>query len=686
MQRLSRLMTLCAAVALVAACNSSSEGDAPPPAAPAAPAAVAPTITQQPANAAVTVGQPASFAVAATGTDPLNYQWQRNGVDVAGANASSYTTAATVIGDSGATFRALVSNSAGSAASDSASLTVNAATGALVVALAAPTAGAQPKQIGLSWTTSGAGAGAITSYRVQLKPSDAAPYQLLPETFSGTTGTVMLPVGTLTWAQARIRVQGCDAALACTDSNEQILMGVLPALAGRFTASNAGAGDSFGGAIAISADGETIAIGAISEDSSATGIDGNQADDTASASGAVYVLRRTGGVWSQQAYIKASNAGVLDQFGWSLALSADGSTLAVGTPDEDSNATGVNGNQADNSATSSGAVYVFVRNGTTWTQQAYVKASNTGIGDDFGFGVALSADGDTLAVGARSEDNSATGINPATDNASASNSGAIYVFRRSGAAWAQQAYIKASNTGANDFFGQRLALAADGNTLAVGAPQEDSSATGIGGDEADNSALNSGAAFVFTRAGTTWSQQAYIKASNTGADDRLGERVALSADGNTLAVGAPNEDSNATGIDGNGADNSANDPGAAYVFTRTGSTWTQQAYVKANNTGNIDAFGTSIALSGDGNTLAVGAPNEDSNSLGVNGPQNDFFGAQGAIYQFRRNGTTWTQFAFVKAPSLPAGTIGNSVALSGDGSTLVMGAPITAMGGEVFLY
>ncbi|MFN7743791.1 MAG: FG-GAP repeat protein [Phycisphaerales bacterium] len=130
---------------------------------------------------------------------------------------------------------------------------------------------------------------------------------------------------------------------------------------------------------------------------------------------------------SQQAYVKASNTGAGDIFGSSVALSGDGSTLAVGALYEASSATGLNGNQADNSATNAGAVYVFTRTGSTWAQQAYVKASNTGAGDIFGRSVALSG-GSTLAVGASGEASSATGLNGNQADNSASNAGAVYVF------------------------------------------------------------------------------------------------------------------------------------------------------------------------------------------------------------------------------------------------------------------
>jgi len=261
---------------------------------------------------------------------------------------------------------------------------------------------------------------------------------------------------------------------------------------------------------------------------------------------------------SQNAYLKSSNTDTNDQFSYSISLSGD--TLAVGAGYEASNATGVNGNQADNSASNSGAVYVFTRTGSTWSQQAYIKASNAEAYDQFGFSVTLS--GDTLAVGAVNESSSATGVNGNQTDNSASNSGAVYVFTRTGSTWSQQAYIKSSNTGTSDLFGWSVALS--GDALAVGAAGEDSNATGVNGNQADNSASNSGAVYVFMRTGSTWSQQAYIKASNTEAYDQFGVSVALSGD--TLVVGAVNESSSATGVNGNQADSSASDSGAVYVF------------------------------------------------------------------------------------------------------------------------
>ena len=389
-------------------------------------------------------------------------------------------------------------------------------------------------------------------------------------------------------------------------------------------ASNTEANDYFGSSVSLS--GDTLAVGAYGESSNATGVNGNQTDNSAVGSGAVYVFTRTGATWTQQAYIKASNTGANDYFGSSVSLSGD--TLAVGAYGESSNATGVNGNQADNSAVGSGAVYVFTRIGATWAQQAYIKASNTTAEDYFGWGVSLS--GDTLAVGAYGESSNATGVNGNQTDKSVFDSGAVYVFTRTGATWTQQAYIKASNTTAEDYFGWSVSLS--GDTLAVGAYAEASNATGVNGDQTDNSAVNSGAVYVFTRTGATWTQQAYIKASNTGANDYFGSSVSLSGD--MLAIGAFCEASSATGVNGVQNDNSDVESGAVYVFTRTGSTWAQQAYIKASNTGAGDYFGLGVSLSGD--TLAVGAYGEHSNATGVNGDQTDNSAFDsGAVYILR---------------------------------------------------
>lgn len=430
--------------------------------------------------------------------------------------------------------------------------------------------------------------------------------------------------------------------------------------------SNTDLNDSFGFSVAVS--GDTVVVGAVSEAGAGTGINGSQTQNETSAknAGSVYVFVRNGTGWTQQAYLKGSNTETEDQFGYSVAISGD--TIVVGARSEASSATGIDGNQNNNSAAGAGAVYVFVRTGTTWAQQAYIKASNTDAGDQFGQSVAIA--GDTLVVGAPMEDSASIDIDGEQDDESAENAGAAYIFLRSRTTWTQQAYVKASNTKSGDNFGQTTVISA--NTIGIGAPAEDSSATGIDGNQDDTLASEAGAVYVFERSGsgTVWAQQAYIKASNTDAGDAFGSALAIS--GNTLAVGALREASSASGVNGNQTDNSASGSGATYVFLRSGTVWSQQAYLKASNPGTEDLFGYAVALSG--NTLVVGASAEDSNATGVNGSQNNNSASgSGAAYVFERNGAVWSQQLYLKASNTGVNDqFGSALALTDN--TIVVGA------------
>jgi hypothetical protein len=321
--------------------------------------------------------------------------------------------------------------------------------------------------------------------------------------------------------------------------------------------------------VSLSSDGNTLAVGATGEDSSATGVNGDQGDAyPASASGAVYAFSRSGTTWTQQAYIKASNSQADDAFGTSIALSDNGDVIAVGAIGEDSSATGVNGDQARNTAERSGAVYILVRSSGSWTQQAYIKASNTGAFDLFGTSVALSGGGTTLAVGSPQEESASSGPNSDQNNNSAPSAGAVYVFTRGLGGWAQEAYIKSTKTDSGDQFGVCLSLSSDGQLLAVGAPWEASSAKGVGGDQSDNSASGTGAAYLYTRQQATWAPLAYLKASNGDAPDLFGTAVALSGTGSRLLIAAPRESGAATGVNGDQADKSVPESGAVYLFDR----------------------------------------------------------------------------------------------------------------------
>ena len=289
----------------------------------------------------------------------------------------------------------------------------------------------------------------------------------------------------------------------------------------------------------------------------------------------------------QQAELTAGGGAGGDYFGWSVALSGD--TALVAAACKDSRA---------------GAAFVFRRSGTTWTQEATLTAP-AGVAYDY-FGGSLALSGDTALVGAYGKN---------------SNTGAAYVFTRSGTTWTQEATLTAPAGVAHDYFGYAVAL--DGDTALVGADGENS---------------YRGAAYVFTRSGATWSEQAELTATGGVAYSSFGAAVAL--DGDTALVGASNRDS-ATG--------------AAYVFTRSGVTWSQQAEITASDGAEYDWFGTAVAL--DGDTALVGANGKDGYA-GVDA---------GAAYVFTRSGTVWSRQAELTASDPAADdNFGISVALSGD--------------------
>jgi hypothetical protein len=404
-------------------------------------------------------------------------------------------------------------------------------------------------------------------------------------------------------------------------------------------ASNAEANDHFGASVSLS--GDTLAVGAFGEASAATGVNppNGQADNSAPGAGAVYVFERSGGGWTQTAYIKASNPSAGDGLGNEVRLVGD--LLATGALGEASGIGGVDtpGAQTDKSAPQAGAVYLFRNHNGDWVQEAYVKASNPRAGAQCGETLALSPTEHTLAVGCPGEPSAATGVDAPGGqmDTSAPKAGAVYVFANGGgfiSVWQQQAYVKASNTGANDQFG--ISVVATDELLVVGAIGEASAAVGIDpiGGQSDNSATSAGAVYAFRNLGGTWSQEAYIKASNARARSQFGNTLAMSGD--VLVVAAQDEDSGASGVDPPGGEalTGASQTGAVYVYTRELGVWAKRSYVKASNARIGAFFGSWLAISGD--TLVIAAFQESSAATGIDGDQSSTSAAgAGAVYVFR---------------------------------------------------
>ena len=457
-------------------------------------------------------------------------------------------------------------------------------------------------------------------------------------------------------------------------------------------ASNPSSGNEFGSSVSIQ--GDTLVVASRLEDSSQTTITNgttSSTDVSVADSGAVYVYKRNGSFWSQEAYLKANNADISDNFGQSVSISGD--TIAVSSLNEDSNQiTITNGSFAstDNSKSNSGAVYVYKRNGSFWSQEAYIKTSNSDANDrlgnnDNGSYQTISIDKDTLVISSINEGSNQTTITNGT-TASSNNvltfAGAVYVYKRTNSNWQQEAYLKASNSADSDVFGCSVSIS--GDTIAVGARNEGSNQTTITNgttSSADNSALNSGAVYVYKRVNNTWSQEAYLKASNATSNYQFGVSVSLSGD--RIVVGSRQEASSQTTItNGTSAslDNSSAFAGAAYVFKRSNSIWQQEAYLKAPNAGAGDRFGFSSSIHNQ--YIVVGAHQEQSSITTISQfvplPDNNLITNAGAAYVYKWNGNKWVFEARLKASnaiyntSINGNKFGTSVSIDSD--TIVVGA------------
>lgn len=395
--------------------------------------------------------------------------------------------------------------------------------------------------------------------------------------------------------------------------------------------------DEFGYRIAIS--GDWLAVGSPWESSAAAGINGDENDNTLRNAGAVWIYQNVAGSWQFHSYIKASHPGYDDRFGAAVAL--DGNTLVVGAPFDESDSTGVGGDPTNNGVQfGNGAVYVFERSNDSWTQTEFLKPAVARRGS---FGFAVSLDGSTLAVGDPGDQSSSTGVGADPNAGPLWSAGAAYVFTKTNGQWSQQAYIKPSVADEDDAFGGAVDI--DGDTVVVGVAGDDSASSGVGADQTDNSLPRAGAAYVFSRSGSNWSEQAYLKAMNPGQADAFGADVAIS--GEAVVVGSP-------GVDGN-----ISDVGAITVFERSGSTWSEVYYGNHNYDG---AMGTSVDIVGD--RIVAGAPGACYGNA-INGDPPNFTNMCGVTHYFTRANGVWTDRGVIKATSFGAGRdFGMRVAIS----------------------
>ena len=612
------------------------------------PVPTAPTITAQPADRTVTAGQTATFSVTATGTSPLAYQWQENGANISGATASTYTTPATTLADTGAQFQVLVSNSAGNLTSSVATLTVHAAASAPVITTASLLAGtvgvaygpqaiaATGGQTPYTWSWIAA-TGSTLPPDLTLDPASGA--------ISGTpsaAGTYNVTVSVRDSSSPAQTSAPAPFALTINSAPPPITYQPGPVLAapssgpGLLVAVDAGLNVAHGN--------DGIAVAALAGTTVSAG----------SAFATVF-LRDGAGHWNAQTQLTAPVTATFS----SLAISADGNTIVAGSCGQPCTSSG-------------GTAYVYAVNGNAWMPgplgpSATLSAAPRGLTvGSLGYSVAVDAAGDTIVVGAPNLQTQSVEV------------GLVAVFVRPAGGWSGAVADTAQLTDGKSQVGQSVAIDASGDTVVAGA--------------AATTQLLTGGALIFLKptdpngwaaagtAGVVSSPSATLAQSSGEnpppiAGDRFGAAVAVSGDGHTVIVGAPSHpDCTPKPCNAHGA-------GAAYVFVKATdpASWAQMpqpvnesAALTAADGEIGDQLGKAVAVSSDGTTVVAGAPSAPNGSCCSPGP--------GAIYLFRSAAGSWSQVqeftatATATAPVVtPESQFGASVAIAGDATAVAAG-------------
>lgn len=420
---------------------------------------------------------------------------------------------------------------------------------------------------------------------------------------------------------AHMVLHGHDLALVVDTRNAAYPVTIDPLLSTRFSIQDptATAADQFGSSVAVSADGSTAVVGAFGEDS---------------AAGRVYIFTRNGATWSSTPTATFLDPGATanDLFGFSVALSADGTVALIGAPGASAYA---------------GKVYVLSQSGGVWNTapSVSIQEPNAASGDLFGYSVSISADGGNSLIGAPST------FNPITDAV-----GQAYIYAQTAGQWTPTPVYTIKGGPVNKSLGNDVALSADGHTALVGDPQESGALS------------NTGAAYIFDNGSGAWAYAATLSDPVGAANDYFGSNVALSGNGTTALA--------SSAVTASGA-------GAVYLYTQASGVWPATPSVTFADpaaTAN-DAFGESIALSTDASTLLAGAYSSVGNTM----PSGD----TGVAYVFRQTGGTWSTQPTLSLldPGTSGAFFGTSTALSSDGSTALVGAHGVGSGlGYVYIY
>jgi len=363
-------------------------------------------------------------------------------------------------------------------------------------------------------------------------------------------------------------------------------------------------------------------------------------------------------------YVKAPNTDSDHEFGGTFKVSGDGQTMVVGLYNDESVATGINGDSADRSGADIGAVIVYRKINDQWEYEAYLKSPvPASDAEEFGQAVAVSDDGDTIAVGVPREQSLTT---DPTDN-TGFDPGAVHVFERLETGWEQTDYIKAEIIKNAAEFGTDVALSGDGNYLAISAIGDNSNSATINSGESDTSMPGAGSVHVYKKVlFGDFEREAYLKPSDVGTAYSFGTQIDLSFDGSVLVANSPGSDS---------SDGSVTDVGGVFVFKRSASTWTEDAYLRDPTGVSSDNFGEKLSLSADGTRLAISNPRDSSSSAGIGGDETDTsMSNAGSVYVYEDDGSAWAKIAFIKSEVPTAqNQFGKAIEMSADGSRLLVG-------------
>jgi len=383
---------------------------------------------------------------------------------------------------------------------------------------------------------------------------------------------------------------------------------------------------SFGLGLAINSDGSYILIGATGDNSS---------------KGSVYVFLRNGNVWTQQTKLVASDGLLSDGFGHDVCMNADATIAMVAASDRD-----------DNSLTNSGAVYIFTRSGSTWTQQQKIYAPLKAANDRFGIGMSMNAAGDYALIASYGRDDKGT------------NTGVVFGFSRSVNTWTHKHTIYPDDPSTDSNFGVSVALNATGDFALVGCEKDGSRA------------VAAGSVYVFTRINDTWIQRNKLYSTTSEVGETFGRGVALTNDAKIAAIGAPGDTVNGVKT------------GSVYILTNPGETLVSevneglmyQTKLQPSDLNELSYLGLSSVITDDGNYLFIGAIGDSERAVKA-----------GAVYVYSRFGDSWSLYQkLMPSDTLSDNAFGRSIAVSSDSSILMIGARDNAesftRGGAVYVF